>query len=143
MIYADKNCVIIEKACPFCGEECMCEFPADGYEKWMGGELIQRAMPTVPATSREWLISGICPDCQEKIFGEQEVSNMIGVYGYTIPANALHEYLFTDNDTGEDFFVEETSLENAWEIAKEFFADPSFITEVSYEEAEAMGLDTY
>ena len=68
---------------------------------------------------------------------------MIGVYGYTVPANALHAYLFTDNDTGEDFFVEETSLENAWEIAKEFFADPSFITEVSYEEAEAMGLDTY
>lgn len=68
---------------------------------------------------------------------------MVGVYGYTVPESALHEYLFTDNDTGEDFFVEETSLENAWEIAKEFFADPSFITEVSYEEAEAMGLDTY
>lgn len=72
MIYSDRNCVIIEKACPFCGEECMCEFPADGYDKWMGGELIQKAMPTVPAISREWLISGICPDCQGSIFGEED-----------------------------------------------------------------------
>lgn len=68
---------------------------------------------------------------------------MTGVYGYTVPESALHEYLFTDNDTGEDFLVEETSLNNAWEIANEFFADPSFIAEVTYEEAEAMGFDTY
>lgn len=70
MIYGDKDSVEIAKVCPFCGEECMCEFPADGFAKWMGGELIQKAMPFVPATSREWLISGICPDCQEKVFGE-------------------------------------------------------------------------
>lgn len=70
VIEANKDMVLVEKACPFCGELCQCTFPTDGYEKWMGGELIQRAMPTVPATSREWLISGMCPECQDKIFGE-------------------------------------------------------------------------
>ena len=69
MIYGDKDSVMIEKTCSFCGERYICSFPTDGFIKWMGGELIQKAMPTVPATSREWLISGICRECQEKIFG--------------------------------------------------------------------------
>lgn len=72
MVYGDKDSVMVEKDCPFCGERYMGSFPTDGYTKWMGGELIQKAMPTVPATSREWLISGICPECQEKMFGEEE-----------------------------------------------------------------------
>lgn len=71
-LYADKNVTVIEKTCPFCGEWYMGSFPTDGYTKWMGGELIQKAMPTVSATSREWLISGMCPECQEKVFGEGE-----------------------------------------------------------------------
>ena len=70
MIEANKDMVLIEKTCPFCGEAWRCTFPTNGYNKWMGGELIQRAMPTVPAHSREFLISGICPDCQKDIFGE-------------------------------------------------------------------------
>lgn len=69
MIYGDKDSVMIEKTCPFCGERYICSFPTDGFIKWMGGELIQKAMPTVPATSREFLMSGICRECQEKIFG--------------------------------------------------------------------------
>lgn len=69
IVYLDKDITLIEKTCPFCGKRCECSFPTDGYEKWMGGELIQKAMPTVPATSREFLISGICRECQEKIFG--------------------------------------------------------------------------
>ena len=69
-LYADKNVTVLRKACPFCGKEWEASIPTEGYEKWMGGELIQRAMPTVPASTREWLISGICPECQEEIFGE-------------------------------------------------------------------------
>ena len=72
MLYGDKDTIVLEQTCPFCGKEYICEFPTDGYAKWMGGELIQKAMPAVPATVREWLISGICPDCQESIFGEGE-----------------------------------------------------------------------
>jgi len=66
--FTDKD-VTVTKKCPFCGEGYMGSFPLDGYKKWRyEGELIQKAMPTVPATSREWLISGICPECQEKVF---------------------------------------------------------------------------
>ena len=72
MIYGDKEMVLEEKACPFCGELWRCTYPTDGYVKWKNGELIQRAMPTVPAHSREFLISGICPTCQVKVFGEEE-----------------------------------------------------------------------
>ena len=68
-LYADKNVTVLRKACPFCGESYDGSVPTEGYEKWIGGELIQRAMPTVPVTTREWLISGICPECQEKYFG--------------------------------------------------------------------------
>ena len=71
MIEGNKDMVLIEQACPFCKELWRCTFPTDGYHKWMGGMLIQKAMPTVPAHSREWLISGICPTCQDKIFGEE------------------------------------------------------------------------
>ena len=71
MIYGDKDYVVIERDCPFCGKRCECGFPRDGYGKWVDGELIQKAMPTVPATSREWLISGICPECQDRMFGEE------------------------------------------------------------------------
>ena len=71
-LYADKDVTVIEKACPFCGERYTGSFPTDGYTKWMGGELIQKAMPTVPATSREWLISGMCSECQSSIFGEED-----------------------------------------------------------------------
>ena len=72
VVYLDKDVIVIEKTCPFCGKRYEGSFPSDGYGKWMGGELIQKAMPTVPATSREWLISGICPECQEKVFGEED-----------------------------------------------------------------------
>jgi hypothetical protein len=71
MIYGDKDTIIVKKDCPFCGLECMCYVPAKGYDAWKKGALIQKALPTVPATTREWLISGICPDCQEKMFGEE------------------------------------------------------------------------
>lgn len=72
IVYLDKDVIVVEKTCPFCNKRYEGSFPSEGYGKWMGGELIQNAMPTVPATSREWLISGICPECQDSIFGEEE-----------------------------------------------------------------------
>lgn len=69
MIYGDKDNIMIRKPCVFCGVVWACNYPTKGYDKWMGGELIQKAMPTVPSTSREFLISGICPECQDRMFG--------------------------------------------------------------------------
>ena len=70
MIYGDKQTIVIAKACPFCGQRYEGCFDTPSFDAWQNGMLIQDAMPHVPATSREWLISGICPDCQEKVFGQ-------------------------------------------------------------------------
>jgi len=60
---------LIVLACPFCGKEHSVKVPAEGYIKWLNGELVQKAFPELSATEREQLISQICPDCQESIFG--------------------------------------------------------------------------
>lgn len=60
----------ISNRCPMCGKSHSVEVNLSAYEKWQNGELIQRAMPNLSATEREQLISGFCPDCQDKIFGK-------------------------------------------------------------------------
>ena len=55
--------------CPICGATYEVAVPADGYMAWQNGELIQNAMPTLSADERECLISGLCLDCQNDIFG--------------------------------------------------------------------------
>lgn len=69
-LYMDKDVMVIEKTCPFCGERYQTMVFTEEYNNWMNGELIQKAMPTTSATTREWLISGMCPECQDKFFGE-------------------------------------------------------------------------
>ena len=56
--------------CPLCGEDHAVEVNLAQYEAWQNGELIQNAMPYLTPTEREQLISGLCPKCQAKIFGE-------------------------------------------------------------------------
>ena len=62
------------------------------------------------------------------------------------------DYLFEDTESGEQFFVEICKTENmtkkeclkkAIDIANENFDDPAYICEVSPEEAETYGYDTY
>ena len=60
---------IIACTCPFCGADHEVEVNFKEYVNWINGELIQNAMPTLTATEREQLISGICPKCQDGIFG--------------------------------------------------------------------------
>lgn len=43
-----------------------------GYEKWIAGELIQRAMPFLSASDREILMTGIGPESWDKMFKEEE-----------------------------------------------------------------------
>lgn len=61
--------VLIKKACPFCKREFQNTFPAEGYRKWQEGALIQDALPDCTADEREFLITGICPECWDKTFG--------------------------------------------------------------------------
>ena len=56
--------------CPFCGADHTVEVDLARFEAWQSGELIQNAMPDLTFTEREQLISGLCPKCQVKAFGE-------------------------------------------------------------------------
>ena len=55
--------------CPMCGKEHSVVVDFYGYCAWQSGELIQNALPELSPTEREQLISNLCPECQEKIFG--------------------------------------------------------------------------
>lgn len=53
-------------------------------------------------------------------------------------------YKFEDVETGEIFFVQQYSLEEAIEDAKKWFKEPVFLREIyEDEEAEMLGYDTY
>lgn len=62
-----KN-VGIKKTCPLCGKTTHIAVNGDDYEKWQNGTLIQRAFPYMSAEEREVLITGLCYDCQAKVF---------------------------------------------------------------------------
>ena len=55
--------------CVFTGEEYQCQVPAKGLERWLAGEHIQDAMPTVSADDREFIKSGISPKGWNLAFG--------------------------------------------------------------------------
>ena len=58
--------------CPFCKNEHTVEVSEHAYNQWLGGTLIQKAMPNLSSTEREQIISHICPKCQVKLFGEDD-----------------------------------------------------------------------
>lgn len=64
--------------------------------------------------------------------------------------NNDYEMLFIDRETGEDFIVEVLNMPNvvtamkcAVSIAKQNFTAPRFICELTFDEADMLGLDTY
>ena len=63
--------VEITKVCPFCGKVNHLIVNAELYGMWQSGALIQRVFPMVSATEREILMSGICEDCQDDVFGKE------------------------------------------------------------------------
>lgn len=60
---------VVEITCPFCHKAHYVEVNRADYYRWRDGELIQNAMPDLSPTEREQLISNLCPECQEIIFG--------------------------------------------------------------------------
>ena len=59
--------VLITKACPFCKRRYQNVFDADAYRKWEHGMTVQDAFPDRSADDREFLITGICPECWDKM----------------------------------------------------------------------------
>lgn len=68
----NKREYIVMTLCPFCGE--MHEVPVNeaDYWDWQDGALVQDAFPYLTADEREMLVSGICPNCWDKMFPEEE-----------------------------------------------------------------------
>lgn len=59
--------------CPICGKQNIINIDEDGYYNWLGGELIQNALPNLTYIERELLITGTCQDCIENNFENYEV----------------------------------------------------------------------
>lgn len=62
--------VTIVTACPFCGHANEVAVNEADYWDWQDGALVQDAFPYLTADEREMLVSGICPTCWEKTFGD-------------------------------------------------------------------------
>lgn len=58
--------------CPFCGHKNYILVFEDDYLAWEAGTLAQIAFPYLTADEREALISGICPDCWDSLFAEED-----------------------------------------------------------------------
>lgn len=55
--------------CPFCGATSEIEVEDfDGFMNYQMGATVQEAFPRMSATDREKLISGMCEECQAKVF---------------------------------------------------------------------------
>lgn len=55
------------KNCPMCGVMQRKEFPIEGYVKYEAGHLVQDCFPEMSADDREFLITGICQKCWDKL----------------------------------------------------------------------------
>ena len=59
--------------CPFCGHAHEIEVNEADYDDWKDGILLaQDAFPYLSADERETLISGICGECWDNLFGMPE-----------------------------------------------------------------------
>ncbi len=65
------DCTVVTR-CPFCGKAHEIEVNEMDYLDWQDGKLAQDAFPYLSASDREMLISGICPDCWDGMFGNGE-----------------------------------------------------------------------
>jgi hypothetical protein len=61
--------IVLENTCPFCGKTYPITVSLLGYLAYEDGALAQTAFKDESAETRESIISGICPSCQQKIFG--------------------------------------------------------------------------
>lgn len=68
----DTTVVVV---CPACGKEKSVTVRESDWRRWVGGgcrDLIYSAFPYLKADERELLISGICGDCWDSMFREDD-----------------------------------------------------------------------
>jgi hypothetical protein len=65
--------LVTPRNCEVCSEAPQpIEVPAEGYRRWMSGELIQVAMPGLSISDCELLMTGTHDACWERMFAEEE-----------------------------------------------------------------------
>lgn len=62
----------VEVRCPVCGKVYTVRVPHEGFIKWENGDRIQECMPHLSNEDREALITGICGDCWNRMYGEDD-----------------------------------------------------------------------
>lgn len=93
--------------CPFCGKAHEIEVNEMDYLDWQDGELAQNVFPYLSADEREMLISGICPTCWDKMFGE----------------GSQWEGIHTTDEIGEEEDFDE-DLDEDWSYNEDMGFDP-------------------
>lgn len=66
----------LNSTCPFCGFTRQRDLPVtdEQLDAWQKGALIQDAMPQLDPDEREFVLTGICPDCwpNEELTGNED-----------------------------------------------------------------------
>lgn len=61
--------ITLEGRCSLCGAYWYVDMTEEEYDRWrFEDDLIQNILPNHTPEERECLISGMCPNCQNKIF---------------------------------------------------------------------------
>jgi hypothetical protein len=64
------RCLEISEKCLSCGKVFSLFVDPGDLDRWLNGELIQKAMPYLTVAERELLISKTCGPCFDKMFAE-------------------------------------------------------------------------
>jgi hypothetical protein len=65
--WLEKGQIRITRKCEFCSKDSIITCNKEGFFKWIKGELIQKALPTLSPGEREQLRSGYHETCYDKM----------------------------------------------------------------------------
>jgi hypothetical protein len=69
LVEVDMATIAVETRCPECAGVKVLALDAAAYVAWRRGEtLIQEAFPRLDPPDRERLVTGVCPECWDRIF---------------------------------------------------------------------------
>jgi Zn ribbon nucleic-acid-binding protein len=70
---SERTMVQVGIVCPACNRPGVVFLPKEGLDNWKNKRMsVQKAFPDLTATTRERLLTGYCPACQEEIFGTDD-----------------------------------------------------------------------
>lgn len=93
------------KKCPVCGQVGFMDVDAEGYTLLTQGVEVQDAFPTYSASEKQFIATGLCYNCQEKVFNvpapghEKQFGKLIGNCPW------CKHYIWAKDAIREDVFV--------------------------------------